>query len=203
MGQVAEPMQQESDAFADVQLLPTALPHSCDDSAVSNLQQYGSYMVLDQPPDSVSDPAMQQTYINTDQADAASAALNSSAKQSHNAHAVAAHAAAAPLHSLGGNQGASTGSAAAMWYGELDGEAAANAALNSQGPAGSSAGHEAGYGQSLVHYTAVAKKGFLGDVYRHDTPTSVLDIFSALSMVPGSPRVPFGILSSGKLLLLV
>ncbi|KAL0023708.1 hypothetical protein WJX79_005686 [Trebouxia sp. C0005] len=39
-----------------------------------------------------------------------------------------------------------------------------------------------------LHYTAVAKKTAPGDVSRHDTPTSVFDIFNALSIVhPQSP----------------
>ena len=86
--------------------------------------------------------------------------------------------------------------------GNASANATADAAFDSQGPIGSDLGNEEGYSRQLVHYTAVTKKGAPGDGSRHDTPTSVLDIFSALSMVPGSPRVPIGILSSGEPLML-
>ncbi len=151
-------MQKEGhEGFSDVQLVQTDLHHTSEDSAVNNLQQYGSYMVVGQPNSSADTSAMHSSYAD---AEGVQSAYDNSHNDSNN-----------------------NGGAAVTWYGNLEGHAAINAANADQMQ------NAAWDGQQAVHYTAVAKKGAPGDVSRHDTPTSVFDIFNALSIVPGSPRM--------------
>ena len=150
---------QGQQGFSDVQLVQTDLHHTSEDSAVQNLQQDGSYTLVS----SAESPAMHEHFINVDN-------IQSAYDTSHS----------------NGSYDNSNSGAAVTWYGSLDEHAALD-------PSGVS--HEdqmecaAWNNQHGLQYTAVAKKNAPGDVSRHDTPTSVFDIFNALSIVhPQSPR---------------
>ena len=223
--QVAEPMQQEGN-FADMQLLQTSLPHACDDNAVSNLQHYGSYMVVgpSQPASAMHNsysladhtgtahnhtqsvnhphPALHNSYSIADNTGTANhhthsvkhanPALQNSYSPVSNSDAADDHAAdvSEPMTGMTGD--------ADVWYGAHPTDAAEQAALHSQN---SAAGIASGYGQQLVHYTAGGKKSMPGDVSRHDTPTSVFDIFNSLSIMPPSPTGQNGHFPNGEGLL--
>ena len=146
--------------FADVQLVQTDLHHTSEDSAMHNLQQYGSYAVVTHLPNPAEAPAMHSSHINADE-------MQSAYANSHTDDSIA-----------------NNGNAAVTWYGSMEGNAECNSgAFTHEQQLGSGPWD----GQQALHYTAVAKKAALGDVSRHDTPTSVFDIFNALSIVPGSP----------------
>ena len=153
-------MQHEGQqGFSDVQLVQTDLHHTSEDSAAQNLQQYGSYTLVS----SAGSPAMHEHFINVDN-------IHSAYDTSHS----------------NGNYDNSNNGAAVTWYGSLD----EHAALDPSGVSHEDQmGHAAWNNQQGLHYTAVTKKNAPGDVSRHDTPTSVFDIFNALSIVhPQSPR---------------
>ena len=159
--QVAQPMQPEGqEGFADVQLLQIELHHTSEDNALQNLQQYGNYTVVSP----VESSAMQSAYISPD--------------SSHSAHDNS--------HSTGDHDSGNNSGAMVKWYGCRDDPAAVH---HGDFTHEDHMGHAPWNSQQAVHYTAVAKKAAPGDVSRHDTPTSVFDIFNALSIVhPISPR---------------
>lgn len=149
---------QGQQGFSDVQLVQTDLHHTSEDSAVQNLQQYGSYTLVS----SAGSPAMHEYFINVDN-------IHSAYDTSHS----------------DGNYDSSNNGAAVTWYGTLDEHAALHPiGVSHEGQME----HAAWNNHQGLQYTAVAKNA-PGDVSRHDTPTSVFDIFNALSIVhPQSPR---------------
>ena len=172
-------MQHEGQqGFSDVQLVQTDLHHTSEDNAVQNLQQYGSYTLVS----SAGSPAMHEHYINVDNV----------------------HSAYDASHSSGYYENSSN-SAVVTWYGSLDEHAAsAFGEVSHEDLSGVShegqMEHAAWNNQQGLHHTAVAKKNAPGDVSRHDTPTSVFDIFNALSIVhPQSPKACANQPTTGKL----
>ncbi|DBA95939.1 hypothetical protein WJX77_004025 [Trebouxia sp. C0004] len=165
----AQPMQHEGQqGFSDVQLVQTDLYHTSEDSAVQNLQQYGSYTLVS----SADSPAMHEQFITMDNAHSAYDTNRSDGNYDNS--------------NTGGNYDNSSTGAAVTWYGSLDEHAAL-------GPSGIShedqMDHAAWNNHQGLHYTTVANKNVPGDVSRQDTPTSVFDIFNALYIVhPQSPR---------------
>ena len=156
-------MQHEGQqGFSDVQLVQTDLHHTSEDSAAQNLQQYGSYTLVS----SAGSPAMHEHFINGDN-------IHSAYDTSHS-------------NGSNGNYDNSNNGAAITWYGSFD----EHAVLDSSGVSHEDQMEQAAWhNHQGLHYTAVAKKNAPGDVSRHDTPTSVFDIFNALSIVhPHSPR---------------
>jgi len=153
-------MQHEGQqGFSDVQLVQTDLHHTSEDNAVQNLQQYGSYTLVS----SAESPAVHEQFITVDN-------IHSAYDTSHS----------------DGNCDNNKYGAAVTWYGSLDEHAATNPGGFSQE---NQTEHADWNSQQGLHYTTVAKKNAPGDVSRHDTPTSVFDIFNALSIVhPQSPR---------------
>ncbi len=161
---------QGQQGFSDVQLVQTDLHHTSEDSAVQNLQQYGSYTLVS----SADSPAIHEHFITADN-------IHSAYERSHS----------------DGNYDNSNNGAAVTWYGSLDEHAALNPNVVSHED---QMEHAAWNHQQGLQYTAVAKKNAPGDVSRHDTPTSVFDIFDALSIVhPQSPRARTVQHTTGKL----
>ena len=64
------------------------------------------------------------------------------------------------------------------WYGSLD-------------PTSQTLSSNAGKAQAAVSGVSLVKKPVPGDVSRHDTPTSVFDIFNSLSIAPGTTGQPY------------
>lgn len=164
-------MQHEGQqGFSDVQLVQTDLHHTSEENAVQNLQQYGSYTLVS----SAESPAMHKQFITMDNA----------------------HLAYDTSHS-NGNYDNSNNGAAVTWYGSLDEHGATE---NGGYSLEEHTDHADWHNQQGLHYTAVAKKTAPGDVSRHDTPTSVFDIFNALSIVhPQSPGTHTNQPTTGKL----
>lgn len=157
MVQAAQPaggLQQEQHHNADVQLVQTDVQQPHFDNAAHNLQQCGSYMVVNHPSDT---PAGNYQYPD-------------------GSHMVAVYSDDPDSNSTG----------AAKWYGSLD-SVNDHAALCSDA---AQLGEPVWNGQQALQDAAVAKKGAPADVPRHDTPTSVFDIFNSLDISAATSTAP-------------
>lgn len=135
-----------------MQLVQTDMQRSHEDSAANNLQQYGGYMVVSHPTDTAQDS-------------------HQMGQLPDGSHMVA-------VYSDDQQQHDSNHAGTARWYGSY-GSGVSHAAL---------ASHASGVedavwtGQQALQEAAMAKKGQPADVSRHDTPTSVFDIFNSLDI---------------------
>lgn len=151
--------QGQPEAFADMQLLQTTMQHSQEDSAVNNLQQHGTYMVVSHP------------------ADTAAAQDNCHSGQLPDVSCTVA------VYSDDQQQCDSNQTGAVKWYGSY------GSGVNDAAVASRANGQEdpVWHGQLVLQEAAMAKKGQPADVSRHDTPTSVFDIFNSLD-ISGTPH---------------
>ena len=148
-----------------MQLVQTDMQCSHEDSAADNLQQYSNYMVVSHPTDT-----------------AAAQDSHQMGQLPDGSHTVA-------VYSDDKQQYDSNHAGAVQWYGSYGSGAVSHAALASH------AGHpETGEpfwtGQQALQEAAMAKKGQPADVSRHDTPTSVFDIFNSLDISGTTSAVP-------------
>ena len=156
-----EALQQGSQAFAEVQLLQADLQQSHERHAFN-----GSYTVVNQPMSNAEIPAPLDTYLNADEA-RMTAMQPDSEQNTSDDH--------------GGT---------VKWCDNFE-QADQHTALHSH-----AASHAVQMSMPVwdaqqalqAQYSAVAKKGAPADVSRHDTPTSVFDIFNSLSIMPVSPQ---------------
>lgn len=167
--QAAQPagaMQQGPQDFADVQLLQTDPQQSHEDNAFSGLQQYGSYTIVNQPIKGAEIPTPHDNYLNADESGMTAVQPGSEQNNSND---------------VGGTM---------KWYGNFEPADYHTALCNSVASHAAEMRSPVWDAQQALQaqYSAVAKKGAPGDVSRHDTPTSVFDIFNSLSIMPGSPQ---------------
>ena len=146
--------QGQPEGVADMQLVQTDMQHSHEDSAANNLQQYGGYMVVGHPTDT-----------------AAAQDVHQMGQLPDGSHMVA-------LYTDGQQELDSSHTGAVRWYGSYS-SGTDHAALVSPaaGP-----GEQIWSGQAPLQETTMDKKQPPADVSRHDTPTSVFDIFNSLDI---------------------
>ena len=155
-------VQGQPEGFADMQLVQTDMQHSHEDSAADNLQQYGGYMVVSHPTDT-----------------AAAQDSHQMGQLPDGSHMVA-------VYSDDQQQYNSNHAGAIKWYGSY-GSGVDNAALASHA---AKAEEPAWNGQQALQEAALVKKGQPADVSRHDTPTSVFDIFNSLDISGTTASAP-------------
>ena len=150
--------QGQPEGFADMQLVQTDMHHSHEDSAANNLQQYGGYMVVSHPTDAAE------------------------AQDSHQMGQLPDGSHMVAVYSDNQQQNDSNHAGAVKWYGSygsgVDNAALASHAAEVEDPVWS--------GRQALQEAAMAKKGQPAGVSRHDTPTSVFDIFNSLD-ISGAP----------------
>ena len=145
-----------------MQLVQMHMQHSHEDSAANNLQQHGSYMVFSHPADTAA------------------------AQDSHQAGQLPDGCQMVAVYSNDQQHCDSTHAGAVKWYGSYN-DGVDHAALASHAGGAEDAVQN---GQQALQEAAMVKKGQPADVSRHDTPTSVFDIFNSLAISGAPPSAP-------------
>ena len=146
--------QRQPEGVADMQLVQTDMQHSHEDSAAKNLQQYCGYMV---------DSHLTDT--------AAAQDIHRMGQLPDESHMVA-------LYTDGRQELDSSHTGAVQWYGSYSSDTNRAALVSpAAGP-----GEQVWSGQPSLQEATMDKKRPPSDVSRHDTPTSVFDIFNSLDI---------------------